>query len=243
MADKKNEVDKVQELFNLGAHLGHKKNRLHPKARKYLYKIMDSISIIDLTITVSQLEKAKQTLSQLAAEGKLLLVVATKKVANQFTAKLCEESHIPSVTTKWLPGLLTNFNTLIKNEKKLSQMKLQRDNGEWDKFVKHERLKMSKEVSKLEKFYGGLMGMIRKPDALLVLDIKKEKNSVNEAKKNNIPVIAFTDTNSNPDEVKWPIVVNDDAPVVVEYVMKELIEAYTKGRPSETKQEEAKKII
>jgi small subunit ribosomal protein S2 len=234
------QMDKVQELFNLGAHMGHKKNRLHPKAKKFVYKMVDGVSVIDLTKTVDQLQKAKNKLKELGTEGKVLLVVATKKVAALTTGETAQKQHVPSMTTKWLPGLLTNFNTIIKNEQKMTKMKQARDNGDWDQFVKHERMKLSKDLAKLEKLYGGLQGITKKPDALLVCDIKKEKNAVNEARMNNIPVIACVDTNSNPDEVQFPIMMNDDAPEIVQHVMTELIEAYAKATVVEPAKEAKK---
>lgn len=224
-------VDKeTKKLFELGAHLGHKKNRLHPKSRKYIYKIINGVSIIDLTLTVDQLEKAKKALSQAKKEGKNLLVVATKKVAAQFVAELSKEHNIPAVTSKWLPGLLTNFDTIIKNVKRLKKMQEEKTTGEWEKYVKHERIQMDKEIIKLSKFYGGLVYLEKRPDILLVVDIKKEKNAVSEARMYNLPIVALTDTNTNPELVNHPLVINDDSAEVVHYVIRELIEAYVKGK-------------
>lgn len=218
----------VRELFELGAHLGHKKNRLHPKAKKYIYKIVNGVSIIDLTQTVDKLGRAKKFLSQTSNENKSILVVVTKKIANQYAAEICKNNNIPYITTKWLPGLLTNFSTIIKNVKKLQSLKEQRDNGEWDKFVKHERIKFNKELIKLERFYGGLLLLTKKPDMLLLVDSRKEKNALTEAKSNNIPVIGIIDTNSNPDQIDYPILINDDSPAVLKRILTELIQSYKK---------------
>src|SRR3989344_1628675 len=108
------DASEVQKLFEVGLHLGHKKNRLHPKAKKFVYKIESGVSIIDLTITARQLDEAKAFLKKSAEEGKSLLIVATKKVASQYAKDLCKEHNIPFITNKWLPGLLTNFETIIK---------------------------------------------------------------------------------------------------------------------------------
>ena len=228
-------TDEVEKLFHMGAHLGHKKNRLHPRARKYVYKIVNGGSIIDLTMTVSLLTEAKRMLAEYGKEGKVVLVVVTKKVANQFTMEYCGTNSVPYIASKWLPGLLTNFETIIKNVKKLKTLKEQRENGEWDKFVKHERMKLDKEVTKLDKLYGGIVELIKRPDVILCVDTKKEKNAVEESRMNKIPVVAIVDTNSNPDEV-LPIVMNDDSPELVQYVLKQLIDSYIKGR--DTKVEE-----
>ena len=168
------QTQEIERLFQLGAHLGHKKNRLHPKARKFIYKIVNGVSIIDLTKTVTHLDTAKKLLKEYAKEGKVILVVVTKKVANHEAYEICKTNDIPCITTKWLPGLLTNFETIMKNVKKLQTYKEQQITGEWDKFVKHERIQLSKEMVKLEKLYGGLLNLKKKPDALFIVDIKKE---------------------------------------------------------------------
>lgn len=180
-------------------------------------------------MTVEQLEKAAKALSQAKKEGKSLLVVATKKVAAQYVSELSSEHQIPAVTSKWLPGLLTNFDTIIKNVKKLKKMQEEKTTGEWEKYVKHERIAMDKEITKLSKFYGGLIHLEKRPEILLIVDIKKEKNAVSEARMYNLPIVALTDTNTNPELVNYPIVINDDSAEVVHNVMKQLIEAYVKG--------------
>lgn len=220
----------VRELFELGAHLGHKKNRLHPKARKYIYQIVNGVSIIDLTKTVDKLSKAKKFLAGKAQEEKNLLVVVTKKIANQQAAELCKQHGIPYITMKWLPGLLTNFETIIKNVKKLQTMREEKENGEWEKYVKHERVQLTKQITKLERFYGGLLKLTKRPDILLLIDSKKEKNALIEARKNAIPVVGVIDTNSNPDQIDFPIVVNDDSPSVLQHIIGDLINTYAKNK-------------
>ena len=230
-----NQIEKnVRELFALGAHLGHKKNRLHPKARKYVYQIVNGVSIIDLTKTVNKLEQAKAFLTAQAKEGKSLLMVATKKIVNQHAANLCREHSIPFVSMKWQSGLLTNFQTIIKNVKKLQMLKDQKANGEWEKYVKHERMALDKHLMRLERFYGGLLTLTKHPDILFIIDSKKERNALIEAKSNNIPVVGIIDTNSDPDQLDFPIVLNDDSPVVLERVISELIQSYVKGKPQAT---------
>lgn len=225
----------VRTLFELGAHLGHKKNRLHPKARKYIYQIVNGVSIIDLTKTVGKLSKAKKFLTEKAKEDKNLLVVVTKKIANQQTAELCKQHGIPYITMKWLPGLLTNFETIIKNVKKLQKMKEEKENGDWEKYVKHERVQLTKQMTKLERFYGGLLNLVKRPDILLLIDSKKEKNALIEARKNAIPVVGVIDTNSNPDQIDFPIVVNDDSPSVLSHIIGDLINTYANNRTAVVK--------
>ena len=219
---------KIEELFNAKAHLGHKSNRVHPKAKKYIYSIENGVSIIDLTQTVTQLEKAKQFISQLTADKKCFVIVATKKIAADFVKKTAQESKLHFITIKWPAGLLTNFDIISKNMKKLNTMKKEKENGDWNKFVKHEQIQLDKELNKLEKFYGGLAGLEKLPDALFIIDTKKEKNAVIEAKKMNIPVVALSDTNTNPNLVDFPIVGNDDSLSSIEYFVKDIISACKK---------------
>lgn len=222
----------VEKLFAAGAHLGHKKNRLHPKARKYVYRIEQGVSIIDLTQTAVQLTKAKKFIAEAAKNKKVMLVVATKKVISKFNEDLCSKHNIPYVSTKWLPGLLTNFQTIIKNVKKLKELKEAQEKGEWDTFVKHEKLELQRQLNKLEKFYGGLINVEKKPDFLFIVDIKKEKNAVVEAVKSGITTVAVADTNSNPETVDYPIVANDDSPESTQYLVTEIIKTYASSPSS-----------
>ncbi len=235
---------KVEELFAAGAHLGHKANRVHPKTNKYIYSFENGVSIIDLTKTVDYLEKAKQFVSELGKNEKILLIVSTKKIVSNLTRELCEKNNLPFINTKWPAGLLTNFEMIIKNVKKLNSMKEEKEKGEWSKFVKHEQVQLEKELNRLVKFYGGIANLKKLPDALFVIDIKKEKNSVKESGEMKISIVAVTDTNANPDPINYPIPGNDDSATSIEYFLKEIIGAYTssylKGQESKAK-EAAKK--
>ncbi len=224
---KNNLNEEVEKLFSLNVHLGHRKNRLHPKAKKYVYKIINGVSIIDLTKTVPDFEKAKEFLNEANKKNQSVMLVATKKVIAQFASKLAGDHNIPFITNKWLPGLLTNFETIIKNVKKLNQMEKEKKEGAWDKFVKHERVKLEKEVVKLKRLYGGVTKLEKKPDILLLVDIRKEKNALKEAGESNIKTVAILDTNSNPETVDFPIVANDDSDTSLEYLLTELVKSYT----------------
>lgn len=219
---------KVEELFAAGCHLGHKSNKIHPKAKKYIYAMENSTSIIDLTKTVDLFEKAKAFVANLAKNNKVLLVVITKRIMASFASELSQKHDLPYVTVKWPAGLITNFDMIIKNAKKLKTMREEKEKGEWNKFVKHEQVKLQKELNKLTKFYGGISSLEKLPDALFVIDMKKEKNAVKEAGEKKIPVIAVADTNFNPDTIEFPIPGNDDAATSIEYFLKEIIGAYSK---------------
>jgi len=217
---------KVAELFKLSAHLGHKSNRIHPKAKKFIYRMDNGVSIIDLTQTVQLLDVAKKFISDLAKDSKKILFVVTKKNVSPLTEKICKENSLPYVTVKWPAGLLTNFETLLKNINKLKSMKEEKETGDWSKFVKHEQIKLQKHLNRLEKFYGGLISIDRLPDALVVVDIKKEKTAILEAVRMNIPVVAVVDTNVDPKQIKYPIPANDDSPETVEFIIKEIAKSY-----------------
>jgi len=237
MEEKKYDTKEIEKLFEVGAHLGHKKNRLHPKARKYVYKMVNGVAVIDLTQTAEQLHNAKEYLKEATKNGKSLLVVGTKRVASQFVQEYCKKNAIPHITTKWMPGLLTNFETLSKNTKKMIDYETGKADGSWDQFVKHERTKMQKDLNRLKRLYGGIEDMKKKPDILFIIDIKREKNALKEAKQNGIPVIAITDTNTNPDTVDYPVVANDDSPSSAHYVIESILSAYTVEQTEPIKKE------
>lgn len=220
----------IKELFDVKAHLGHKTSRTHPKAKKYIYTSQNGVSIIDLTKTLELLEKSLLFVQDLAKKNKVLLMVATKKIASAKIQDLCRKHSIPYISTKWPAGLLSNFETITKNIKKLIQMKKDRDEGAWLKFVKHDRVKLEKQLTKLEKAYGGLIQLDKLPDALFVVDIKKEKNAVKEARNIFIPILAVVDTNVDPDLVDYPIPANDDSLSSVEYIVNRVVDTYVKHK-------------
>ncbi len=218
----------IEELFNRNAHLGHKKNRVHPKAYKYIYKIINGTSIIDLVKTVDSLKKAKEFLKRLKQEKKILLIVGTKKNINSIAKNLAVEHQIPFITNKWPAGFLTNFTTIKKNINKLKKLLKEKEEGLWSKFVKHEQVKLNKMLNKLYRLYEGLINLDELPSAILIIDIKKEKNAFIEAQKKKIPIIGIVDTNVNPDPIDYPIPANDDSPETVEYILKDLLSVFIK---------------
>jgi small subunit ribosomal protein S2 len=226
---KKSDANILEDLFTAQAHLGHKTNRIHPKAEKYIYKIDNGVSIIDLTQTATLLQKAEEFASSLGKDGKTLLVVGTKKVAAAALLELCTKYGVPYITSKWPPGLITNFDSIMKNIKKIQDLRSQRDAGEWEQLVKHEQSQLKRELSRAERVYGGISGFKKIPDALFVIDLKKEKNALIEGKKSNTPVIAITDTNVNPD-VEFPIPANDDAETSIRFIAEKVLSAYSSAK-------------
>lgn len=226
-----NKIDKrIEELFKLNAHLGHKSNRVHPKAQKFIYRMENGVSVIDLVKTVTLLDKAKNFVSQLAKNSKILLFVATKKNIAALTQKICQENNLPYITVKWQAGFLTNFETLLKNINKLKQMKEEQEKGSWNKFVKHEQVKLKKHLNRLNKFYAGIVSIEKFPDAIFIVDIKKEKTAFAEALITKLPIIAVVDTNIDPQKITYPIPANDDSAEAVEYIIKEIVQAYNQAK-------------
>ncbi|OGK28715.1 30S ribosomal protein S2 [Candidatus Roizmanbacteria bacterium RIFCSPHIGHO2_02_FULL_40_9] len=227
-------------LLSYGLHLGHTKQKLHPKAKKYVYKIEKGIAIIDLFQSASFFDKAKEHLSELGKQGKIVLFVATKKSAKDTVRELCKENNIPYMTSKWVGGFLTNINEIFKNIKKMNQMREDRDSGVWDKLPKHERVALSKKLNRIASIYVGVEHLDKLPDALFIIDIKKESNALKEALQTGIETIAVVDTNVNPDDVNYPIPANDDAVLSVKYIAEQAVKAYmTNFTPQSEKVNEA----
>lgn len=221
-----------QELFNCGAHLGHQASKVHPKAKKYLYKFEKKVSIIDLFQTAEQINKAREFLFNLGKKGENLLVVATKNQIKNDIKELCQKYSIFYITNKWIGGFITNFEEILKNIKKLKQLKKEKEDGEWNNLPKHERLKLEKKLQRILAIYQGVENLEKLPDVLYIIDIKREKNVVTEGNKRKIPIVAIVDTNANPELVDYPIIANDDSISSVKYISEQLINAYVDGRVS-----------
>lgn len=213
-------------LAKFGLHYGHKHHRLHPKAAPYIWKNQSSISIIDLFKTAEMVDEAVEYLKKLKEEGKQLLVVATKKQAREVIEKHCQDRDINHITTKWVGGFLTNFQEVSKNIKKMLQMKEDSSTGAWDSLVKHEKVQRMKKLNRIAGIYKGVENIKRLPDALLIVDIKRENNALVEATQMKIPTIAIVDTNCDPSQVTIPIVANDDAISGIDYLVGTLLDAY-----------------
>lgn len=230
-----------EDLIAYGVHLGHKSFKVHPRSRQYIYQIESGTSIIDLFQTAQLLEKAKQVAFELGQNGKVLLVVASKKQTRDIIAELCKKNNIPYLTNKWVGGFLTNFSAISQNIKKMATLAADRDNGDWNQFVKHERVALEKKLNRISGIYEGVASMEKTPDALFVVDIKKENNAILEARMEHIPTIAMVDTNTNPDLVDYPIPANDDAISSVTFIADEIIGAYVEGKETPKKEEKVEK--
>ncbi|OGK14945.1 30S ribosomal protein S2 [Candidatus Roizmanbacteria bacterium RIFCSPHIGHO2_01_FULL_39_12b] len=218
-----------EELLKAGVHLGHRKQKINPASKKFIYKIESGVSIIDLFQTAPQLDKALEFIRSLGKEGKIITFVATKKGARDIVEEIAKKNNLTYITNKWVGGFLTNFSEVHKNVELLNTLTGEKERGEWNKYVKHERVTLEKKMRRITSIYEGVLTLDKIPDALFIIDIKKEKNAVTEAKRCEIRTVALVDTNSDPGLVDYPIIGNDDALTSVQFIVENIVGAYLEG--------------
>ena len=204
-------VVSMSYLLEAGVHFGHQTKRWNPKMKEYIYTSRDDIYIIDLNKTAEKIEEAYAALKEIAANGGKVVFVGTKKQAGEATKETAIRTDSYYVTERWLGGTLTNFRTIRKRINRLEQIEKMRENGTMDVLPKKEVLKINKEYDKLLTYFEGIREMKKLPDAMVIVDPKKEYNAIREAHKLNIPVFGIVDTNADPDDLDYPIPGNDDA--------------------------------
>lgn len=219
----------IEDLLLAGAHFGHLTRRWNPKMKKYIFMDRNGIHIIDLKKSLSLLEDAYNSITRISSEGKKLLFVGTKKQAKAIIRQQAERCGAFYVSERWLGGMLTNFNTVRKSIKKLSNLQKIESDGTLDNFVKKERLIMMREKEKLERVLSGIADMTKLPGAIFLVDVKKEHIAIDEARKLRIPIYAIVDTNVDPDLVDYPIPANDDAVKSIEIVTRVIADAVNEG--------------
>ena len=220
----------MKQLLEAGVHFGHQTRRWNPKMAPYIFAERNGIYIIDLQKTVKKLDEAYKFITDIAAEGGEVLFVGTKKQAQDSIREEAARCGMPYVNARWLGGMLTNFKTIQKRIKRLAQLKAMEADGTFDMLPKKEVIKLNLEIEKLEKFMGGITGMKKQPAAMFIVDPRKEKNAVAEAKKLGIPIVAIVDTNCDPDEIDYVIPGNDDAIRAVKLIAAEMANAVIEGR-------------
>jgi small subunit ribosomal protein S2 len=231
----------LTQLIEAGAHFGHLTRRWNPKMKSYIFMEKNGIHIIDLKKTQAHLTESAEELSKLVADGKKVLFVGTKKQAKnviETEARRCGQNW---VSERWLGGMLTNFATIRKSVKRLSNIEKQETDGTFEKITKKERLFLTREKDKLKKVLEGVETMGKLPGALFIVDIKKEDIAVQEAHRLNIPVFAIVDTNCDPDEVDYLIPANDDAVKTVEIITQYMADAVIEG-DSQLKEKKAEEV-
>lgn len=200
-----------KDLLDAGVHFGHLTRKWDPRMAPYIFMEKNGIHIIDLNKTLACLEEASNAIKQIVRSGKKIMFVATKKQAKDLVAAEAQRLNMPYVTERWLGGMLTNFATIRKSLKKMSSLEKLMKEDAYKNLAKKERLMVSRQKEKMESVLGGIADLSRLPAALFVVDIKREHIAIAEAQKLGIPVFALVDTNSNPNEVDFPIPANDDA--------------------------------
>ena len=204
-------VVSMKALLEAGVHFGHQTRRWNPKMAPYIYTERNGIYIVDLQKTVKKLEEAYNFVRQLAENGQSLLFVGTKKQAQEAIREEATRCGQFYVNARWLGGMMTNFKTMRTRIDRLAQLKKMQEDGTFDMLPKKEVMKHLGEIAKLEKYLGGVVEMKKLPGALFVVDPRKERNAINEARKLHIPIVAIGDTNCDPDEIDYVIPGNDDA--------------------------------
>ncbi len=219
----------VKELLDAGVHFGHLTRKWNPNMAPYIYMERNGIHILNLYKTAAKLEEASEALSKIAASGRKILFVATKKQAKDIVAEKASNANMPYITERWPGGMLTNFVTIRKAVKKMTMIDRMKQDGTFNTLSKKERLAVDRTRAKLEKNLGSISDMSRLPGALFIVDTTREHIAVKEAQKLNIPIFAMVDTNSDPREIDYVIPSNDDASKSIEKIVSRVSEAIIKG--------------
>ena len=220
----------MKQLLEAGVHFGHQTRRWNPKMAPYIYMERNGIYIIDLQKTVKKLEEAYNFVRSLAEEGGTILFVGTKKQAQDAIREEAERCGMFYVNARWLGGMLTNFKTIRSRIDRLAQLRKMQEDGTFDMLPKKEVIKLTNEIDKLEKYLGGVKEMKKLPSALFIIDPRKERNAINEARKLGIPIVAIVDTNCDPDEIDYIIPGNDDAIRAIRLISQTMANAVLEDR-------------
>ncbi len=230
-------VISMKQLLEAGVHFGHQTRRWNPKMAEYIFTERNGIYIIDLQKTVKKVEEAYEFVKEVAASGKPILFVGTKKQAQDSVEDEAKRCGMYYVNHRWLGGMLTNFKTINQRIKRLNNLKTMEEDGTFDVLPKKEVIKLKAEQEKLQKFLGGIEEMKGMPGAIFVVDPRKERIAVKEAKILGIPVVGIVDTNCDPDEVDYVIPANDDAIRAVKLIASKMADAVIESKQGEQMEE------
>ena len=220
----------VDSMFSAGAHFGLGKSRRHPSVAKYIFSTKNGTDIIDLEKSSVLLEKAKAFVTSLAKEGKIILFVGGKKEASISTKNAAQSLNMPYVDGRWIGGTVSNFGQIRKRIERYEKLVSDKEKGELAKYTKRERMLIDKEIASLEKMFYGIVSLKKMPDAVFVIDPRKEKIAVKEANDFGIPVIALASSDCNIGDIKFPIVGNDASKASIQYFLAEIADAYKAGK-------------
>lgn len=232
-------VISMKQLLEAGVHFGHQTRRWNPKMKKYIFTERNGIYIIDLQKTVKKVEEAYNFVKQVSEEGGKVLFVGTKKQAQESVKAEAERAGHYYVNQRWLGGILTNYKTISKRVQRISEIEKMEEDGTFDVLPKKEVVELKKEYDRLIKFLGGIREMKSMPQALFVVDPRKERNAIAEARKLNIPIVGIVDTNCDPDEIDYVIPANDDAIRAVKLLTGKMADAILEGQQGVSNEEVA----
>lgn len=230
----------LKDLLEAGAHFGHQSQRWHPKMKPYLFDVQKGVHIFDLVKTKEGLEEAKKFIQKITSEGGKIVFVGTKRQARAIIAEEAKKAGFPYVDERWLGGTITNWGQIKKNLDKLAEMKEKREKGEYKKYTKKEQILVDREIKRLEKLVGGLVGLEKLPEAIFVVDVKKEKTAIQEAARKEVPVVAIVDSNSDPRLVNYVVPANDDAVGSLRLIISEVAKAAKEGKEAFAKKSKSK---
>lgn len=220
----------MKELLEAGVHFGHQAKRWNPKMKRYIFGERNGIHIIDLQKTLTKFKEAYNFVRDVAAKGEPILFVGTKKQAQDTIAEEAKRVGAPYVNERWLGGMLTNFATIKKSIDRLKRIERMKEDGTYDRLTKKEVARLEKERNRLEKYLSGIKEMDRLPGAVFVIDSKKERIAVAEANRLGISVVGVVDTNSDPDNIDYPIPGNDDAIRAIKLISSKIADAFLEGK-------------
>ena len=222
----------IEKMFENGAHFGYSKTRRHPSVATYIFTTKNKTDIIDLEKTEKMLSDAALFVKEMASKNKTVLFVGTKPEAREAVKTAAESINMPYVIERWIGGTISNFSEIKKRIAELENYKIENERGELEKYTKKERLMLSKKMEKLSKYYSGMIGMKKIPDALIIIDSKKEAIAAVEAKKSKVPVVSMSNTDSNIKGITYPIIANDSSRQSIAIFIKHLANAYKDGQMS-----------
>jgi len=225
----------LKEMLDAGVHFGHRESRAHPRMKHYVYTVNNGVQVINLAETVRELKKATDFVTNLAKEGKTILFSGTKPQVKKMIEENAIRAGLPYVMNRWIGGTITNFEMVSKQIQKLKKLTKDSTSDGWDKYTKKEKIVLTREMEKLNRTVGGIQNLTKTPDAIFIIDCRREKNAFAEAVKRKVPIIALVDTNVNPDKVAYPIPANDDGVRSLELVIKLITDAYLEGKKESTK--------
>lgn len=224
----------IEALFNAGVHVGYSKARRHPKMKENIFSTRNNLDIFDLRVTLARLRQAEEFLKALGGAGELILWIGTKPAAAPHIERAAEKTNMPYVSRRWLGGTLTNFKIISDRLSYWSKLEEEAKSGDFEKYLKKERLLKTIELEKISKVFGGIRRLKRLPAAMIVVDPSKEKSAMSEARIKNIPVIAILNSDCNVAGIGYPIPANDNASLSVGLILEKLAAAYDAGLKEKT---------